>query len=91
MSALPMIHIKNLPYDYNAKDLLPILEPFGAIIDIRSGSSQDTKGQAIVTYTTLASAKLAHSKLQGINFEGRYVVVTPYVPNSETLKELAAK
>jgi pre-mRNA branch site protein p14 len=47
---------------------------FGPIRQIRQGISTNTKGTAFVVYEDVADAKQACDKLNGFNFQGRYLV-----------------
>ncbi|TID30474.1 hypothetical protein CANINC_000985 [Pichia inconspicua] len=89
----PIVQIKNLPFNHNPKDLFTLLGQFGNIHEIRTGSVSDveTRGQAIVVYTTLKAAHLALEKLSGFNYHGRYLVVKMYTPEPKVIDELLVK
>lgn len=89
----PILQIKNLPFNHNPKDLFTLLGQFGNIQEIRTGSVSDveTRGQAIVVYTTLKAAHLAFDKLSGFNYHGRYLVVKMYTPDASVIDELVVK
>lgn len=89
--SFPIVHIKNLPYNYNQKDLFTLCGQFGNIHEVRCGpsSNPETKGQAFITYTTLKAANLAVEKLSGFNYHGRYLVVKLFTPDSHVVRELA--
>lgn len=44
------------------------------IRQVRQGISSNTKGTAFVVYEDVADAKQACDKLNGFNFQGRYLV-----------------
>lgn len=46
------------------------------IRQVRQGISSNTKGTAFVVYEDVADAKQACDKLNGFNFQGRYLVGT---------------
>lgn len=89
-SQFPILQIKNLPFNHDPKDLFLLLGQFGNIQEIRTGTPSDleTRGQAIVVYTTLKAANLAHEKLSGFNYHGRYIVVKMYAPPPHTVQSL---
>jgi RNA recognition motif-containing protein len=93
MSEFPILQIKNLPFNHNPKDLYTLFGQFGNIIEIRTGSSSDinTRGNAIVVYSTLKAANLALEKLYGFNYHGRYLTVKLYIPDQYIVKELATE
>lgn len=89
----PILQIKNLPFNHNPKDLFTLLGQFGNIQEIRNGlvSDIETRGQAIVVYTTLKAAHLAQEKLSGFNYHGRYLVVKMFTPEASVVEELISK
>ncbi|GME72853.1 unnamed protein product [[Candida] boidinii] len=74
-SEFPIITIKNLPYDLKNNDIFDMVSNFGNLHQIRIGKLPDNKGSAIVIFKNFKSAKLAVGKLNGYNFNGRYLVV----------------
>jgi RNA recognition motif-containing protein len=90
----PIVHIKNLPFSHNPKDLYTLMGQFGNIQEVRAPTSNsntssiDVRGQAFVTYTTLKAANLAVEKLSGFNYHGRYLVVRLYNPDPHVVRQL---
>ena len=48
---------------------------------IRQGMANNTKGTAFVVYEDVMDAKQACDKLNGFNFQNRYLVGRPNVPD----------
>lgn len=55
--------------------LFDLFGKFGPIRQIRQGIAANTKGTAFVVYEDVMDAKIACDKLNGFNFQGRYLVV----------------
>lgn len=92
LQQFPIVHLKNLPFNHNPNELFTLMGQFGNIQEIRIGKTTDeldTKGQAMVVYTTLKAAHLAVEKLSGFNYHGRYLVVKLYTPDPHVVKDLA--
>ncbi|KAJ2971436.1 hypothetical protein NUW58_g9421 [Xylaria curta] len=84
---LPVLFIKNLNYEVTDGDLFKLFDPdeTGIIRQIRKGISGDTKGTAYVVFWNAMDAKNALEKLNGFNFQNRYLVVLWHQPE-KTLK-----
>ncbi|KAI0505277.1 pre-mRNA branch site protein p14 [Xylaria bambusicola] len=84
---LPVLFIKNLNYEVTDGDLFKLFDPdeTGIIRQIRKGISVDTKGTAYVVFWNAMDAKNALEKLNGFNFQNRYLVVLWHQPE-KTLK-----
>ena len=63
-------------YSYNvtSQDLFDLFGKFGSIRQIRQGTANNTKGTAFVVYDDVTDAKQACDKLNGFNFQNRYLV-----------------
>lgn len=85
----PFVLVKNLPYSLDPTELFELFGQFGPIVELRSGSG-DSKGQAIVTFYNLESANMAIEKLKGINYKGRYLVVSNYTPESAVVESVSS-
>jgi pre-mRNA branch site protein p14 len=68
------LFIKNLSYNVSAEELFELFGKFGPIRQIRQGIANNTKGTAFVVYEDVADSKMACDKLNGFNFQGRYLV-----------------
>ncbi|KAI1814099.1 hypothetical protein GGS20DRAFT_585855 [Poronia punctata] len=79
---LPVLFIKNLNYEVTDGDLFKLFDPdeTGIIRQIRKGISLDTKGTAYVVFWNAMDAKNALEKLNGFNFQNRYLVVLWHQP-----------
>nr|POE54298.1 splicing factor 3b subunit 6-like protein [Quercus suber] len=69
------LFVKNLAYDVSTEDLFDLFGKFGPIRQIRQGIATTTKGTAFVVYEDVMDAKAACDKLNGFNFQKRYLVV----------------
>ncbi|KZZ97167.1 Nucleotide-binding, alpha-beta plait [Ascosphaera apis ARSEF 7405] len=69
-----ILFVKNLSYNVGAEDLFELFGKFGPIRQIRQGVSNNTKGTAFVVYEETNDAKQACDKLNGFNFQNRYLV-----------------
>jgi pre-mRNA branch site protein p14 len=76
-----ILYIKNLPYKITAEEMYDIFGKYGAIRQIRVGTTQDTRGTAFVVYEDIFDAKNACDHLSGFNVCNRYLVVLYYQPN----------
>lgn len=75
-----ILFVKNLGYNATAEDLFALFGKFGPIRQIRQGISNDTKGTAFVVYEEVMDAKSACDRLNGFNFQSRYLVVLYHQP-----------
>ncbi|KAF2724294.1 RNA-binding domain-containing protein [Polychaeton citri CBS 116435] len=69
------LFVKNLSYNVTPEELFELFGKFGSIRQIRQGISSNTKGTAFVVYEDVMDAKSACDKLNGFNFQNRYLVV----------------
>ncbi|KAK4574032.1 hypothetical protein LTR86_001793 [Recurvomyces mirabilis] len=74
------LYVKGLPYNCSTDDLYQLFGRFGSIRQIRQGISTATKGTAFVVYEDVLDAKAACDKLNGFNFQSRYLVVLYHQP-----------
>ena len=70
-----ILYIKSLPFTISADDLYDIFGRYGAIRQIRLGSTSTTRGKAFVVYEDIFDAQRAVTHLNGFNVMGRYLVV----------------
>ncbi|PVH76646.1 pre-mRNA branch site protein p14 [Cadophora sp. DSE1049] len=73
------LFVKNLSYNVAVEELFDLFGKFGPIRQIRQGIANNTKGTAFVVYEDVMDAKQACDKLNGFNFQNRYLVGT-YTP-----------
>ncbi|KAK6064951.1 hypothetical protein SCUP234_12790 [Seiridium cupressi] len=71
------LFVKNLSYTVTPEDLFELFGKFGPIRQVRQGIATNTKGTAFVVYEDVMDAKQACDKLNGFNFQGRYLVDGP--------------
>jgi len=75
------LFVKNLSYNVTPEDLFELFGKFGAVRQIRQGIANATKGTAFVVYEDVMDAKQACDKLNGFNFQNRYLVVLYHQPD----------
>lgn len=68
--------VRSLPYKITAEDMYDIFGKYGAIRQIRLGSTNATRGTAYVVYDDIHDAKNAFVSLNGFQVAGRYLVVS---------------
>ncbi|KAL9112560.1 MAG: hypothetical protein Q9227_003131 [Pyrenula ochraceoflavens] len=69
-----ILFVKNLSYNVTTEELFDLFGKFGPIRQIRQGTAQNTKGTVFVVYEDVTDAKQACDKLNGFNFQNRYLV-----------------
>jgi pre-mRNA branch site protein p14 len=74
------LFVKNLSYNVTPEDLFDLFGKFGPIRQVRQGIANNTKGTAFVVYEDVMDAKQACDKLNGFNFQSRYLVVLYHQP-----------
>lgn len=67
---------RSLPYKISEDDLYEIFGKYGAIRQIRLGTSNATRGTAYVVYEDIFQAKHACENLNGFQVAGRYLIVS---------------
>ncbi|KAJ5668763.1 Splicing factor 3B subunit 6 [Penicillium macrosclerotiorum] len=60
-------------YNVTPEQLFELFGKFGPIRQIRQGIANETKGTAYVVYDDVHDAKQAMDKLNGFNFQSRYL------------------
>jgi pre-mRNA branch site protein p14 len=63
---------------------------YGAVRQIRVGTTKDTKGTAYVVYEDIYDAKAAQEHLGGFNVQNRYIVVLFY-NSKKTFQKMSTK
>ncbi|KAJ9648732.1 hypothetical protein H2199_000645 [Coniosporium tulheliwenetii] len=74
------LFVKNLSYNVTPEELFDLFGKFGPVRQIRQGIANNTKGTAFVVYEDVMDAKQACDKLNGFNFQNRYLVVLYHQP-----------
>ncbi|KAF2101911.1 putative Pre-mRNA branch site p14-like protein [Rhizodiscina lignyota] len=67
-------------YNVTPEELFDLFGKFGSVRQIRQGIANNTKGTAFVVYEDVVDAKQACDKLNGFNFQNRYLVVLYHQP-----------
>jgi len=75
------LFVKNLSFNVTAEELFDLFGKFGPVRQIRQGIANNTKGTAFVVYEDVMDAKQACDKLNGFNFQNRYLVVLYHQPD----------
>jgi hypothetical protein len=71
-----ILFVKNLNYNIHGADLYELFGRYGAIRQIRLGTSQQTRGTAFVVYEEANDAKNAIASLNGFHLMERYIIGT---------------
>ncbi|KFY86472.1 hypothetical protein V498_07495 [Pseudogymnoascus sp. VKM F-4517 (FW-2822)] len=81
------LFVKNLSYNVTPEELFDLFGKFGPIRQVRQGIANNTKGTAFVVFEDVMDAKQACDKLNGFNFQSRYLVVLYHQPEKMKSKE----
>uniref|UniRef100_A0A0K0EPZ8 RRM domain-containing protein n=1 Tax=Strongyloides stercoralis TaxID=6248 RepID=A0A0K0EPZ8_STRER len=73
-----ILFVKNMPFKITGDELYTIFGKYGAIRQIRVGTTQETRGTAFVVYEDIFDAKNAYDHLNGYNVHNRYLVILYY-------------
>lgn len=73
-----VLYVRNLPFNISSEEMYDIFGKYGAIRQIRVGTSKDTRGTAFVVYEDIYDAKTAVDHLSGFNVANRYLIVLYY-------------
>merc|ERR1711900_114453 len=80
------LFVKNLSYNVAVEELFDLFGKFGPIRQIRQGIANNTKGTAFVVYEDVMDAKQACDKLNGFDFQNRYLVVLYHQPDKSSIE-----
>ena len=85
----PIVLVKNLPYGTSDKDLFDLFGAYGAVHQIRAAipNSNAPQGTCFVVYQKLLDAQLAAKRINGINYQGRYLTASMYQVDKTVLEE----
>uniref|UniRef100_A0A0K0FQ19 Splicing factor 3B subunit 6-like protein (inferred by orthology to a C. elegans protein) n=1 Tax=Strongyloides venezuelensis TaxID=75913 RepID=A0A0K0FQ19_STRVS len=78
MAMAQKIRTQKLPAEVTGEELYTIFGKYGAIRQIRVGTTQETRGTAFVVYEDIFDAKNAYDHLNGYNVHNRYLVILYY-------------
>lgn len=73
-----ILFVRNLPYKIAAEEMYTVFGRYGALRQVRVGTTTDTKGTAFIVYENAGDARAACEHLSGFNVGGRYLVVNYY-------------
>mmetsp|Transcript_17504 Transcript_17504/g.30042 ORF Transcript_17504/g.30042 Transcript_17504/m.30042 type:complete len:127 (+) Transcript_17504:136-516(+) len=74
------LFVRNLPFQISSDDMYDIFGKYGAIRQIRVGTTKETRGTAYVVYEDIYDSKMACDHLSGFNVANRYLIVLYYNP-----------
>ena len=69
------LYVRHLPFNVSSEDMHEIFGKYGALRQIRLGTTKATKGTAYVVYEDIHDAKQACEHLSGFNVANRYLIV----------------
>lgn len=78
--------MRNLPFNISSEEMYEIFGRYGAVRQIRVGTSKDTRGTAFVVFEDIHDAKQACDHLSGFNVQNRYLIVLYYNPAKHNRK-----
>lgn len=81
----PIVLVKNLPYNTSNSSLYEFFGKYGYINQIRINSSQP--GTCFIIYHNIKNAQRAAQDLNGVNFNGRYLVISMYQVDKSKINE----
>jgi pre-mRNA branch site protein p14 len=85
-----VLYVRNLPFNITPDELYEVFGKFGAVRQIRVGTTKDTRGTAYVVYEDIYDAKNAQEHLSGFNVQNRYLIVL-YHANKRQVQKLSTK
>lgn len=77
-SDFPIVLVKNLPYDVSTGSLYELFSRFGDVYQLRIPDNSQNKGSCLAIYYDMNEASRAAKRLNGINYQGRYLISTLY-------------
>mmetsp|Transcript_32413 Transcript_32413/g.58876 ORF Transcript_32413/g.58876 Transcript_32413/m.58876 type:complete len:133 (-) Transcript_32413:158-556(-) len=80
------LFVKNLPFNITSDEMYNIFGKYGAIRQVRIGTSKETKGTAYVVFEDIFDAKSACDHLSGFNVANRYLIVIYHNANRQSKK-----
>ncbi|KAI9185788.1 hypothetical protein LWI28_010646 [Acer negundo] len=72
------LYVRNFPFNTSSEEIYDIFGKYGAIRQIRIGTSKDTHDTAFVVYEDIYDAKIVVDHLSGFNVANRYLIVLFY-------------
>jgi pre-mRNA branch site protein p14 len=86
-----VLFVRNLPFKTTGEEMFEIFGKYGALRQVRLGTSKQTRGTAFVVFEDILDAKRAVENLTGFKVGDRYLVVLYYRANkaeAEPLQQL---
>lgn len=83
---LPIVLVKNLPYDASSALLFELFSKYGPVNQLRVSDGSAPAGTCFVVYTEMQNAVRAAKELSGINFMNRYLVLSLYKVDEELVQ-----
>eukprot|EP00891_Asterochloris_glomerata_P002917 jgi/Astpho2/2917/fgenesh1_pm.00050_%23_57_t len=80
------IYVRNLPFNIKEDEMYEIFGKYGAIRQIRQGTTKETRGTAYVVYEDIYDAKAAVEHLSGFNVANRYLICLFYGASKRSKK-----
>jgi pre-mRNA branch site protein p14 len=74
------LFVRNLPFKITSEEIFSIFGRYGALRQVRVGTTPETKGTAFVVYEDIYDASAACEHLSGFSVGGRYLVVHYFAP-----------
>jgi pre-mRNA branch site protein p14 len=75
-----IVYVRNLPRETEKDELVELFSPYGAIMQIRIGTEEETKGTAFVVYKRIESARKAIKHMNGYYMGRMYLNVSYWQP-----------
>ena len=85
-----ILFVRNLPYKITAEEIYGIFGRYGALRQVRVGTTTETKGTAFIVYEDIYDAAAACEHLSGFSVGGRYLVVHYYAQAAAAAAQRAA-
>lgn len=83
-----ILYVRNLPFSISPEELYEVFGKYGAIRQVRLGSTKDTRGTAYVVYEDIFDAKNACEHLSGFNVQNRYLIVLYHQPKRQASRSV---
>ena len=77
-----VLFVRNLPFKITAEEIYSIFGRYGALRQVRVGTTAETKGTAFIVYEDIYDAASACEHLSGFSVGGRYLVVHYSAPKA---------
>lgn len=90
MLSCRVLYVRNLPFNISSEEMYDIFGKYGAIRQIRVGTTKEARGTAYIVYEDIFDAKNACDHLSGFNVANRYLICI-YHNTSKHNKKLSTK